>query len=210
MLTRTCGGASLAFCMGSWQVSTHPFFLFSFWYFLVCYYFCASVLSNHVPTGVCLQASAHPWPGLLHWSNRACPGYSLSPHANDSVALLCLAPCHYYDDLFFIHETTFQLFWPQHKVAAELLMEGVLQSLSTLPQPAIRVGLSGPPGAGKSTFIEALGMHLTTKCNQKVAVLVGRVLPSLSPRARHNCAPCEPTLFSMWLKSHLPGPTNPS
>ena len=26
-----------------------------------------------------------------------------------------------------------------------------------------RIGLSGPPGAGKSTFIEAMGMKLTSK-----------------------------------------------
>ena len=31
-------------------------------------------------------------------------------------------------------------------------------------------GLSGPPGAGKSTFIEAFGKHLTGK-QHKVAVL---------------------------------------
>ena len=34
-----------------------------------------------------------------------------------------------------------------------------------------RIGLSGPPGAGKSTFIEALGGYLTSKGN-KIAVLV--------------------------------------
>jgi len=35
---------------------------------------------------------------------------------------------------------------------------------------SIRVGITGVPGVGKSTFIEALGMHLTSK-GQKVAVL---------------------------------------
>ena len=37
-------------------------------------------------------------------------------------------------------------------------------------QKTFRVGLSGPPGAGKSTFIEAMGLKLTEK-GHKVAVL---------------------------------------
>jgi LAO/AO transport system kinase len=36
---------------------------------------------------------------------------------------------------------------------------------------AVRVGITGAPGVGKSTFIEALGKHLTHECNEKVAVL---------------------------------------
>ena len=36
---------------------------------------------------------------------------------------------------------------------------------------AYRIGLTGPPGAGKSTFIEALGMHLTEDRGLNVAVL---------------------------------------
>jgi len=35
---------------------------------------------------------------------------------------------------------------------------------------SFRIGLSGPPGAGKSTFIERFGQFLTSK-NFKVAVL---------------------------------------
>eukprot|EP00055_Hartaetosiga_balthica_P007765 m.27268 g.27268 ORF g.27268 m.27268 type:complete len:389 (+) comp5926_c0_seq2:110-1276(+) len=38
------------------------------------------------------------------------------------------------------------------------------------PQKTIRVGISGPPGVGKSTFIEALGMHLVEH-GHRVAVL---------------------------------------
>ena len=38
------------------------------------------------------------------------------------------------------------------------------------PAATFRIGLSGPPGAGKSTFIEALGRSLTAK-GHKVAVL---------------------------------------
>ena len=35
----------------------------------------------------------------------------------------------------------------------------------------LRLGVAGPPGAGKSTFIEALGKRLITNSNLKVAVL---------------------------------------
>lgn len=34
-----------------------------------------------------------------------------------------------------------------------------------------RVGITGAPGVGKSTFIESLGTHLTTDCQETVAVL---------------------------------------
>lgn len=36
---------------------------------------------------------------------------------------------------------------------------------------AIRVGITGVPGVGKSTFIEALGTWLTDECNRRLAVL---------------------------------------
>jgi putative protein kinase ArgK-like GTPase of G3E family len=36
---------------------------------------------------------------------------------------------------------------------------------------ALRVGVSGPPGVGKSTFIEALGAFLVQRRRLKVAVL---------------------------------------
>jgi LAO/AO transport system kinase len=38
------------------------------------------------------------------------------------------------------------------------------------PLPSIRIGISGPPGTGKSTFIEAFGMHLLQQ-GHRVAVL---------------------------------------
>jgi LAO/AO transport system kinase len=46
----------------------------------------------------------------------------------------------------------------------------LLQKLSMLKRQALRIGLSGTPGVGKSTFIEAFGMMLTAK-GLKVAVL---------------------------------------
>jgi LAO/AO transport system kinase len=55
---------------------------------------------------------------------------------------------------------------PEHQRAGEDL-------LAALPAPSdrtIRVGISGAPGVGKSTFIEAFGCHLTAH-GSKVAVL---------------------------------------
>ncbi len=46
----------------------------------------------------------------------------------------------------------------------------VLQSLLPYAGNSVRVGITGVPGAGKSTFIEALGMYLIEK-GHKVAVL---------------------------------------
>ena len=44
------------------------------------------------------------------------------------------------------------------------------QQLGTL-KPTLRIGLSGPPGAGKSTLIDAFGKLLTNQ-GYRVAVLV--------------------------------------
>src|SRR6201986_4960938 len=49
---------------------------------------------------------------------------------------------------------------------AESLLAGVLPHTGG----AIRLGISGAPGAGKSTFIEALGLHVIGE-SQRVAVL---------------------------------------
>ncbi|MFK5690789.1 methylmalonyl Co-A mutase-associated GTPase MeaB [Ornithinimicrobium sp. LYQ92] len=54
-----------------------------------------------------------------------------------------------------------------HRVAARAL----LQELGTYPGPtAVRLGISGVPGAGKSTFINALGLRLLER-GHRVAVL---------------------------------------
>ena len=60
------------------------------------------------------------------------------------------------------------------KTAQELLKE-----IFNLTGNSVRVGITGPPGAGKSTFIEALGMFLI-KNNLKVAVLAVDPSSSLS------------------------------
>lgn len=55
---------------------------------------------------------------------------------------------------------------PDHSSAAADLLDNLLPDAGN----AIRVGISGVPGAGKSTFIEALGMHLI-RAGHKIAIL---------------------------------------
>ena len=52
----------------------------------------------------------------------------------------------------------------------QLLAEELLTRLMPFTGKAIRVGITGTPGAGKSTFIEALGLHLV-QGGHRVAVL---------------------------------------
>lgn len=53
-----------------------------------------------------------------------------------------------------------------HRVVAEALLDEVMPSTGD----ALRVGISGAPGAGKSTFIEAFGLHQIER-GKRVAVL---------------------------------------
>jgi len=55
---------------------------------------------------------------------------------------------------------------PDHSLAATTLLDELLPATGN----SIRIGISGVPGAGKSTFIEAFGLHLTA-LGHKVAVL---------------------------------------
>lgn len=55
---------------------------------------------------------------------------------------------------------------PDHRATAAELLDGILPRTGS----AIRVGISGPPGVGKSTFIEALGSYLT-HAGHRLAVL---------------------------------------
>ena len=55
---------------------------------------------------------------------------------------------------------------PAHQEVAQKVIEGCLPHAGN----SIRLGITGVPGAGKSTFIEALGMHLV-RSNHKLAVL---------------------------------------
>lgn len=53
-----------------------------------------------------------------------------------------------------------------HRTQAEAVIDALMDTTGR----AYRIGISGPPGAGKSTFIEALGLHLVGAGHQ-VAVL---------------------------------------
>ena len=55
---------------------------------------------------------------------------------------------------------------PEHQVIAQEVIEKCLPSAGN----SIRLGITGVPGAGKSTFIEALGMNLV-RAGHKLAVL---------------------------------------
>jgi len=55
---------------------------------------------------------------------------------------------------------------PSHRRRADALLNGLLEHTGK----SLRVGVSGVPGAGKSTFIEALGMRLV-ESGHRVAVL---------------------------------------
>ncbi len=58
---------------------------------------------------------------------------------------------------------------PRHRAAARALLTALTEVRRGAP-PAVRVGISGVPGVGKSTFIEALGSRLT-EAGHRVGVL---------------------------------------
>ncbi|MEZ5143843.1 MAG: methylmalonyl Co-A mutase-associated GTPase MeaB [Acidimicrobiales bacterium] len=55
---------------------------------------------------------------------------------------------------------------PDHQAQATALLESLLHATGR----AARIGISGPPGVGKSTFIEAFGLHVIEQ-GHRVAVL---------------------------------------
>lgn len=59
---------------------------------------------------------------------------------------------------------------PEHQAEARQLMADLDDKPCAQQPPAVRLGISGAPGVGKSTFIEALGCHLIEQ-QKKVAVL---------------------------------------
>jgi LAO/AO transport system kinase len=59
---------------------------------------------------------------------------------------------------------------PDHRAATEDLLVCLAAEPPSAGRQALRIGLSGTPGVGKSTFIEALGLSLTAR-GQRVAVL---------------------------------------
>jgi LAO/AO transport system kinase len=55
---------------------------------------------------------------------------------------------------------------PEHYAIAQVIIEKCLPNSSK----SVRIGITGVPGAGKSTFIEAIGLHISGK-GRKLAVL---------------------------------------
>jgi LAO/AO transport system kinase len=55
---------------------------------------------------------------------------------------------------------------PDRQALGQAVLEGLVASTGG----AVRLGLTGPPGVGKSTFVEALGLHLL-EAGHRVAVL---------------------------------------
>ena len=64
---------------------------------------------------------------------------------------------------------------PEHRTPADALLDALLPHTGG----ALRLGISGVPGVGKSTFIEALGLHLVG-AGHRVAVLAVDPSSSLS------------------------------
>ena len=56
----------------------------------------------------------------------------------------------------------------EHRVIADAVLEAILPSTGN----AVRIGISGPPGVGKSTFIEAFGKHIINQGHQLAVLAV--------------------------------------
>ncbi len=67
----------------------------------------------------------------------------------------------------------------EHQVLAREVVALLLAETPYVAEPSIRIGITGAPGVGKSTFIEALGMHLVGQ-GKRVAVLAVDPSSSLS------------------------------
>jgi pantothenate kinase len=88
-------------------------------------------------------------------------------YENENISYCC-----FFLSLFFLHlivESTLR----EHQQSTIQLLTWVAKYRKEheLETKTFRIGFSGSPGAGKSTFIEALGIHLTDK-GHRVAVLV--------------------------------------
>jgi len=56
----------------------------------------------------------------------------------------------------------------EHRVIADAVLEAVLPATGN----AVRIGISGPPGVGKSTFIEVFGKHIIDQGHQLAVLAV--------------------------------------
>ena len=64
---------------------------------------------------------------------------------------------------------------PVKKKSAQVLLNLILHHLkekrANNGKPCLRIGITGPPGAGKSSLIETLGTFITKKVGSKISVL---------------------------------------
>eukprot|EP00049_Salpingoeca_infusionum_P016046 m.321485 g.321485 ORF g.321485 m.321485 type:complete len:376 (-) comp15998_c0_seq2:2368-3495(-) len=63
---------------------------------------------------------------------------------------------------------------PARHQQAQLMLSQILQhstKAGNIERPTVRIGISGPPGVGKSTFIEAFGSFLLNSLGKRLAVL---------------------------------------
>ena len=94
---------------------------------------------------------------------------------------------------------------PKHQQIAEELIELCLPHSGK----SIRIGITGVPGVGKSTFIEALGNYLTEDKDYKIAVLAidpsskksgGSILFDIAQRRACTSEPSASCLFRQFSK----------
>lgn len=52
------------------------------------------------------------------------------------------------------------------------MAEAILEKLPVMPSPSVRVGITGSPGVGKSTFIDTFGMYLIQKGHQPAVLAI--------------------------------------
>ena len=93
---------------------------------------------------------------------------------------------------------------PDHQIQSHFLLNELqmhLQQQSHHSRPStLRVGLSGTPGVGKSTFIEHLGCILCREHSLKVAVLVRFCFVCMASSPLHKMCP-PPTYISSLLQA---------
>ena len=60
---------------------------------------------------------------------------------------------------------------PDQRREADIIMRKLLQKTPERRNKGIRIGVCGAPGAGKSSLIEKLGLHIVKEAKRKLAVL---------------------------------------
>lgn len=59
----------------------------------------------------------------------------------------------------------------EHRADADAIMKEVLKRTPNRVNQSVRIGICGAPGAGKSSLIEKLGVHIAQDCGKRLAVL---------------------------------------